>query len=266
MSDQKKWDDPVDEKDMRRPLRKPETSLFRALWPTKPVRLGEALIKAAQMEEKEGGPAAAARAGLRALKAGAEVDFPTLDTEERALHLAAKSNKEELCRILIKAGADLEAGDFNQSTPLQLAVEDGKKEAARILLEAGANPNAAAGAMRKSPLHLAARREDWAMAELLLEFGAQQTRDVWDNYPLHYVEGMRLGRLLVEIGGADPEATGEDGMSALDRARKSATSTTAQQTHQALMLEALARREAQAIESATRAPETAAAKRPRARV
>ena len=58
---------------------------------------------------------------------------------------AAAMGDGEICRILIEAGADLDAlsGLDMRTTPLQRALQCGKMECARMLLEAGADPNLA---------------------------------------------------------------------------------------------------------------------------
>ena len=108
------------------------------------------------------------------------------------LGYASKSHFPEICRLLVKSGADLNSRSTAGETPMMLAIrntdeaasssarrlngeEDGL-EVLRILLEAGANPNARAKeGFENSALKLAldeSRGEDFSYAECLLKYGA----------------------------------------------------------------------------------------------
>lgn len=76
------------------------------------------------------------------------------------LHLAAEQDDPEIARLLLDAGARLEAETTWRMTPLEWAANLGHREVARVLLEAGAH------------LHL------WAAAGLGLE---QAVRGFWDG-------------------------------------------------------------------------------------
>ena len=73
-----------------------------------------------------------------------------------ALHWAAELGNVELVRLLVDAGADLEAptriGDL---TPLHIGAEVGQSGTVRALLEAGANAESR-NANGSAPLHFAA--------------------------------------------------------------------------------------------------------------
>ncbi|CAN0534325.1 unnamed protein product, partial [Ectocarpus sp. 12 AP-2014] len=58
-----------------------------------------------------------------------------------ALHHAARGGGRDATasKILIGAGADLEAVDLQAQTPLQIAAERGRSEMIRALMEAGSN-------------------------------------------------------------------------------------------------------------------------------
>jgi ankyrin repeat protein len=71
------------------------------------------------------------------------------------LHLAALGGSTEVCRMLIEAGAAVEAQDDQQETPLHVAAQEGHVEVCRVLIEAGAAVEAPA-ARQCTPLHLAA--------------------------------------------------------------------------------------------------------------
>jgi uncharacterized protein len=93
-----------------------------------------------------------------------------------ALHFAGFFGQGEAARVLIEAGAAVDAVASNpmQVMPLHSAASARNLEAARHLLEHGASVNA-----RQQggwvPLHAAAQNGDRAMAELLLRHGADAT-------------------------------------------------------------------------------------------
>lgn len=92
------------------------------------------------------------------------------------LHYAAFFGSPEAVRILVAAGARLEARSTNQefapdATPLHSAVAAGRMDNAEVLLEAGADPNARQhGGF--TPLMEAEQRGDLDLAELLIRHGA----------------------------------------------------------------------------------------------
>ena len=90
-----------------------------------------------------------------------------------ALHFACFFGQPEAARLLILAGADVNAVATNamQVMPLHSAARARNLEAARLLLEHGATPNARqhGGWL---PIHAAAQNGDRAMVELLLHHHA----------------------------------------------------------------------------------------------
>lgn len=73
------------------------------------------------------------------IAAGAEIDWRGEDgTDETPLHWAASSDDAAVARVLIDAGADIEAPDGSIGTPLDNAVGYGCWNVARLLVERGA--------------------------------------------------------------------------------------------------------------------------------
>ncbi len=56
------------------------------------------------------------------------------------LHVAATAGDLEAIRLLVVAGADIDAQGEHAHTPLMDAVQQGHAEAAKLLVELGANP------------------------------------------------------------------------------------------------------------------------------
>src|SRR5205823_2714524 len=76
------------------------------------------------------------------LDAGADVNATDRNGYGTALQAAAESDNIELVQILLQAGADVNV--FTARTALQAAADNGNSELAQILLEAGADVNAPA--------------------------------------------------------------------------------------------------------------------------
>jgi uncharacterized protein len=93
-----------------------------------------------------------------------------------ALHFACFFGQGEAARVLIEAGAAVDAVASNpmKVMPLHSAASARNLEAARHLLEHGAPPNARQQAGWTS-IHAAAQNGDQAMVELLLRHGADAT-------------------------------------------------------------------------------------------
>ncbi|CAD5211556.1 unnamed protein product [Bursaphelenchus okinawaensis] len=76
------------------------------------------------------------------IRNGAYLDKPHPRTGATALHVAASKGYNKLISLLVQAGADVNARDFEGWTPLHAAAHWGEKEACRILISRGADVNA----------------------------------------------------------------------------------------------------------------------------
>jgi ankyrin repeat domain-containing protein 17 len=63
---------------------------------------------------------------------GADINAQTEETQETALTLACCGGFQDVVKLLIKAGADIELGC---STPLMEAAQEGHKDLVKFLLE-----------------------------------------------------------------------------------------------------------------------------------
>jgi ankyrin repeat protein len=140
------------------------------------------------------------------LAKGADVDAKDYGANT-ALHYAAIYDAADAAALLIEKGADIESRDNYARTPLLLcARERGGPETIRILLQAGANVNAR-DKFQASSLDLAAWRGKKEVVDLLLDAGAcipsggREARYLFSEAASH-----GLGRLFdaVAKAGGDP--------------------------------------------------------------
>lgn len=131
-------------------------------------------------------------------------------------------NNTEIALHLIAAGADLDAIDNANRTPLHLAVERNNAEICVALLKAGANPR-----MRDrtgwTPLHHAAARDRLEVARALLDGGADLTTlSEGGGTPLHEAAasgGAEMIKLFLDRG-VDRNVRSKTNVTALDIARE----------------------------------------------
>ena len=91
------------------------------------------------------------------------------------LHDAAAAGCLPIVELLLSLGADTNVKDAGERTPLYSVANECSAESAvavaRVLVHAGADINACDGAVRCTPLHMAARRGNAAVAAALLDLG-----------------------------------------------------------------------------------------------
>lgn len=103
-----------------------------------------------------------------------------------ALHLAAFFGQEAAVRLLLEAGANLEARARNgqDNMPLHAATAAQRRDVVEILVRNGSDLEAR-NAQGMTPLHMAAYAGDIEMASLFCEFGARlDARDIRGRTPL----------------------------------------------------------------------------------
>ena len=130
---------------------------------------------------------------LRLASWGLDVDWRDA-SRLTPLHHAAMLRKAEICRVLIAAGADVNATDRFSDTPLHWA---GSAEVAQVLVENGADVDAE-NEIRSTPLHDARSAE---IAEVLIAAGANvNAKNQFCRTPLNTADDAEMRRLLIMAG------------------------------------------------------------------
>jgi ankyrin repeat protein len=125
--------------------------------------------------------------------------------EETPLHVSSCQGHVEIARVLLKHGADTEARDNCDRSPLVWVALEGHVELAQVLLEHGADANSH-DKERCTPLYWASGEGHLAVAQVLLSHGADVTAQCEDNQTaLHRADEEEVARFLLEHG-ADPNA------------------------------------------------------------
>jgi ankyrin repeat protein len=152
------------------------------------------------------------------IRFGADVDAP--DLAGPPVNLAAAKGSLAMVRILVDAGANLEAsGDPAKARPLHVAAMHGHSEIARFLISRGANPDSRDD-WGRTPLMVAATVGDVEVVDTLLGGGADPTikDNVYRDTAIHYaaIAGQQdVVALLLAEGIPVDLPSGHDGESPL---------------------------------------------------
>ncbi len=134
-----------------------------------------------------------------------------------ALMIASKQGHLAVMKVLIEAGAAIDATDQNRMTSLLWATKKGHAEAVKLLIANGTDINAVDGS-GASALTLAARGGNEAIVRLLIDNDIDldiQNNDGWPALISAAVNGhVTIVRLLLAAG-ANPKLTAWDGRTAL---------------------------------------------------
>ena len=161
------------------------------------------------------------------LKQGADVNAAQGDGMT-ALHWAAAAGDADVARMLVYAGARVDAATRNGNyTPLHLAAKAGRPSTVRVLVDAGADVNVATTSGGARPLHLAAAQGNAESVQQLLQHGAQvDAKDgAWDETPLMWAAAYNRVQaidLLVKAGASLKAMSKVEDTAARDRADRSA--------------------------------------------
>ena len=161
------------------------------------------------------------------IKQGADVNAAQGDGMT-ALHWAAMHGDADQTRMLVYAGARLEASTRNGNyTPLHLAAQTGKTSVIKALVQAGADVNAVTTAGGATPLHYAAANGNADAIVALLDKGAKvdARESAWSETPLMWAAASnRVNAVQVLLSrGADLKAVSKlEDMPAREKAERAA--------------------------------------------
>ncbi|KAF7519499.1 hypothetical protein G7054_g13078 [Neopestalotiopsis clavispora] len=131
---------------------------------------------------------------------------------------AAEDGREDIGKMLLARGADIEPRDYDQNTPLSRAASKGHVDIVKLLLENGADTEVKCSPVGQTPLHLAAENGHENTVRVLLENDANiKVRDKNFQMPLHLAAETGhedIVRLLLK-NGADIDARDKDRRTAL---------------------------------------------------
>ena len=122
------------------------------------------------------------------------------------MHIATHHGHVEVARMLVEAGADVEALAADGATPMHIAAQNAHLEVVRTLVEAGADVEAQK-ARGSRPMHIAAAHGQVDAMRTLRELGADiEAMDAAGRRPVYYAAHYKQTeavRLLAELAG-DP--------------------------------------------------------------
>lgn len=137
--------------------------------------------------------------------------------------IAVSAGRDAVVSMLIACGADVNSTNKGGQTPLHYAASKNRYEIAEALLQNGAYVNAQDQTCGSSPLHRAASRGHSKMVKLLLKHGASyDIQDVEGNTALHLAcqEGRgEIAVILVE-NGANLHVLNKEKLAPLELANK----------------------------------------------
>ncbi len=123
------------------------------------------------------------------LDAGTDIDEKDNLWGQRPLHQAIADGHAEIARLLIESGANVNATNNFNTTPLMLAA-DKSESIVKLLIAKGANVNAK-GTMNSTALHSAAGSGNKIVAELLIANGADvNAKEMGFETPLDSAEEL----------------------------------------------------------------------------
>ncbi len=112
-------------------------------------------------------------------------------------HTVFTKNPEEICKLLIQYGADLEYMGYFGQTPLMHAVKLDEYIPAMTYIQLGANVNAR-GKYGETPLYLAVKKENIPMIKLLIENGADPKAKYNGKSLLQYAQDEELSPMVID--------------------------------------------------------------------
>jgi ankyrin repeat protein len=151
------------------------------------------------------------------IDAGADLEAEVVASQDKShpLHSAASGGHVAMAALLIERGAKVDSRDSRGYTPLIVAITNGRAETAQLLLNAGADPIAEESTYHDTSLHLAALMNLPEMGKLLLAKGVDINLRSNHNgeTPLFYATVERSFEMVAFLlsEGADPNIPDKSG-------------------------------------------------------
>ncbi|KAK2705913.1 hypothetical protein QYM36_016058 [Artemia franciscana] len=127
-----------------------------------------------------------------------ENNFQKFVSGQTPLHHAVWKGRDDVCKLLIDSGAELDATNVYGETPLVTAIKANNLNLVNFLLDRGADPNYG------ECLHLAAKKGGADMCKLLIDFGAKlDAMNAENDAPLHIAiryKNSNLVKFLLDKG------------------------------------------------------------------
>ena len=156
---------------------------------------------------------------LLLLSAGADIDARNFDLEETALHIAVTNRKDDILQILLDKGANVNAVARDGMTALHIATQQGRTDIVQLLVNKGSEVMAKNAALNgQTAIHIASSQCYVEILEVLLEAGADvkaTTREGQTALHIAARQGHKEVVQLLLIKGADITATANGGKSAV---------------------------------------------------
>ena len=107
------------------------------------------------------------------IDAGADIEAEAVASQKKAhpLHIAASLNRVAVAALLIERGAKVDSRDSQGRTPLMIAATNGETEVAELLLQKGADPLAEESTYHDTPIYDAAMNGHLGVVKLMLSRG-----------------------------------------------------------------------------------------------
>ncbi|XP_071954118.1 ankyrin repeat domain-containing protein 17-like [Antedon mediterranea] len=146
------------------------------------------------------------------LHAPVEIDARTESNHDTALTIACASGHDEVIKLLLEKGSNLEHRDKKGFTPLILGATAGHTRSVELLLHHGAEIEAQSERTKDTPLSLACSGGRYEVVDLLLSRGAnKEHRNVSDYTPLSLAASggyVKIIKLLLRHGAEINSRTG----------------------------------------------------------
>lgn len=130
------------------------------------------------------------------------------------LHFAAEYDKDEIVKLLLKNGANVNAYDMLSTTPLMTAAISGSNKTVKVLIAAGADKDAYGGPGGATALSFAVTHRHLETVRVMLECGVNPNAKDYQYWgsgtPLEdavMMQNLPIVKLLLEHG-TDPNMTG----------------------------------------------------------